>query len=250
MACRSYLASVLWWQGLADQARSMSESALRLARELGHAHSLAFALYIASRLRFQLRDYAGVIACTDECIALSAEYGFPIWQTLGTMMRGRALVATGETEQGIAMVDKALGLYRARGAGLSLPYYLGLHAGALALSGRADEGMAAIEQALADAERFGAHTEQAELLRIRAELWRRGGDEDRAEQGLRDALALAHRQGARAFALRAALSLAELLHERGETVQAREVLGPIFASFDEGHATPDLEAARALLAAD
>ncbi|MEL7368279.1 MAG: protein kinase, partial [Myxococcota bacterium] len=191
MACRSYLASVLWWQGLPDQAIRMSESAIERAQQVGHAFSEAFALYIAARLRFQLKTYDVLFELTDRCVAVSSKYGFPIWQALATMIRGQAMVATGDVDAGIALVDKTLGAYQARGAGLSLPYYLGLYADALERHHRLDESKGAMRQALDAAHRQGAHTERAELLRIQAILsWRRG-EFEAAERGLKAALELA-----------------------------------------------------------
>ena len=52
----------------------------------------------------------------------------------------------------------------------------------------------------------------------------------------------------RAIELRAGLSLARLLRERGRKAEARDVLAPIYAAFTEGFERPDLTAAKALLA--
>jgi len=64
---------------------------------------------------------------------------------------------------------------------------------------------------------------------------------------MRGALAIAHEQGARGFELRAALSLARLLRDRGDDWDAREVLAPVYGWFTEGFDTADLREAKALL---
>ncbi|MEO1335355.1 MAG: hypothetical protein AAFV29_06910, partial [Myxococcota bacterium] len=199
------------------------------------------------RLRFQLKTYDVLFELTDRCVAVSSKYGFPIWQALATMIRGQAMVATGDVDAGIALVDKTLGAYQARGAGLSLPYYLGLYADALERHHRLDESKGAMRQALDAAHRQGAHTERAELLRIQAILsWRRG-EFEAAERGLKAALELAEAQGARSFALAAATSLSTYLTEKGRADEGRHILEPVYASFSEGFETPALQAASALL---
>ena len=249
MACRCYLASVLWWQGYPDRALAVSEEAIALSRTLGHAHSLTFGLYFSARFRYQRGDLDAAVALADEAVALAADYGFPIWQTLGAMVRGCAFVERGEHERGLAEIAAARTLHVSRGAGTSRPYYLALYADALGRVGRIDEALAAVEDALADALATGAHTERAEILRIRANLHARGGKLERAEAGLREALELALEQGARAFALRAAVDLARLLTLSGRHAAARAVLEPVHSGFDEGFRTRDLVEAAGLLAA-
>jgi predicted ATPase len=47
--------------------------------------------------------------------------------------------------------------------------------------------------------------------------------------------------------LRCAVGLAQLWHARGQTAAARALLAPVYGRFTEGFATPELQAARALL---
>ena len=69
-----------------------------------------------------------------------------------------------------------------------------------------------------------------------------------AEACFLQALDLSRRQGARAWELRAAIDLAGLLAGRGEIDGAKELLGPLFEGFLEGHGTADLKTAERLLA--
>lgn len=248
MACRTYLASVLWWLGYPDRALAISEEGIALARKLGHAHSLAFALYISARFRHQRGDLDASLALAEEAVALSAKHGFPIWQTLGSLLHGRVLVDLGDHPTGLDEIATAVSLYDRSGAGISRPYHLALQAGALGLAGRIDEALATIETALAYALATNAETERSEILRVRAELELRRGERERAEAGFREALELASRQGGRSFALRAATSLAALLHTDGRNAAARAVLEPVHSAFGEGLATHDLIAAAELLA--
>ena len=185
---------------------------------------------------------------TDEAIAISAEHGFPIWQTLGTLLRGRVRVQQGETDSGLEQINSAVARYHGSGAGISRPYHLALRAEALEEAGHNVDALQCIDEALSDAEATGAYTEKVEILRVRAGVLLKRGDIDSAEAQLRSAVALAETQGARSFALRAATHLARLLHEQARDDEARDVLLPVHSAFTEGFGTPDLAEAAALLA--
>jgi predicted ATPase len=84
--------------------------------------------------------------------------------------------------------------------------------------------------------------------RLGGVLLRQGpGDPARAEAELRRALGIARSQSARLFELRTARDLARLWRDQGRVAEARELLAPVYASFTEGFARPDLTEARVLL---
>src|SRR5712692_5277211 len=99
----------------------------------------------------------------------------------------------------------------------------------------------------------GVETLQAfheiELHRLRGELLiaRGAAHHDEAAHHLRRAIDLARGQDARSYELRASIALARLIREDGRPSEARALLAPIYASFTEGHDTPDLQAASELL---
>jgi predicted ATPase len=57
----------------------------------------------------------------------------------------------------------------------------------------------------------------------------------------------ARQQGALAWELRAATSLARLLHGQGRSIDAKGILQPVYDRFTEGFDTADLKSARVLL---
>jgi predicted ATPase len=89
----------------------------------------------------------------------------------------------------------------------------------------------------------------AELHRLRGKLLLRESpaNADGAEAAFLEAIAVARDQGARMWELRAAHDLSALWADRGNHREARELLAPIYGWFSEGHDTPDLRTARALL---
>jgi predicted ATPase len=131
-----------------------------------------------------------------------------------------------------------------------------------------EEGLAVATEALALAEATGERFYEAELHRLRGELLRRREGEGRpspteptvtqphnpdpsapaeAEACFRRALDVAIRQGAKSLELRAALSLARLLRDRGRPAEGHRLLGATFGWFTEGWDTPDLRDASAFL---
>jgi hypothetical protein len=60
-------------------------------------------------------------------------------------------------------------------------------------------------------------------------------------------MACARSQSSRSLELRVATTLGELLRDAGRAGEARATVAAVYAAFDEGHDTPDLRAARALL---
>jgi predicted ATPase len=61
------------------------------------------------------------------------------------------------------------------------------------------------------------------------------------------ALEWARRQEALSWELRAATSLADLWHRRGNSAEADQLLSSVYSRFTEGFETADLKAARALI---
>ena len=86
-----------------------------------------------------------------------------------------------------------------------------------------------------------------EFLRIKAGTERAKGQIDQAEATLRASLRDTDEIEAPSFKFRAAYDLASLLHERGASIEARELLGPLYNQFSDGFDTRDLRRARELL---
>jgi predicted ATPase len=63
------------------------------------------------------------------------------------------------------------------------------------------------------------------------------------------AVATSREQGARLFELRAAASLARVLQARGQSTDAKTLLGAAISSIPDQTSTPDLDDARQLLRA-
>jgi hypothetical protein len=88
----------------------------------------------------------------------------------------------------------------------------------------------------------------AEVLRLKGWVLIRQGRHTAAKEQLLDSIAWAPRQQTRSWELRSSTTLAKLLIACDDRGAARQLLAPVFDWFTEGSDTPDLKAARALLA--
>jgi predicted ATPase len=243
------LSWALWHRGYPDQSARAADRALALSRQLGHAHTLAHALWHADVAAVSARDVATVYAHSNDCVALASEHGFALWTAFGRILQGWAVAQKGEATTGIARIRDGMAAAEATGTLVTAPFHLTLLAEALALAGNIEEALAALDDALAKAATSGERGWDAEIHRLRGELTGRlpYPDPAKAEDSFRTALAIAREQGTRGYELRAATSLARLWGEQGRRAQARELLAPVYGWFTEGFDTADLKEAKALL---
>jgi hypothetical protein len=115
--------------------------------------------------------------------------------------------------------------------------------------GDRQQGMRAVTEGLALAEALGHRWVIPELHRLHAGLidQEQPGTTEAAEK-LRLSLELAAGQKARSIEMRAAVDLARIALRAADRETARAALLPVYDSFEEGFDTPDLRAARAVLA--
>jgi predicted ATPase len=215
-------------------------------------HPYTFARYLNwSGILHQLRrDAPTVLERSEAAIPVAAKQGLALVLTVAPIMRGWALAMQGRGAEGLVLIQQGLEAYRATGAEFQRPHFLALRAEVHGTLGEAGEGLAALAEARAAMEETGERYYEAELDRLEGELFlaQELPDEDAAEACFRAALETARRQQGRSLELRAATSLARLWQRRGKPEEARRALAELYASFTEGFAAPDLEAARSVLA--
>jgi class 3 adenylate cyclase/predicted ATPase len=242
-------ASVKWALGYPTQAAELERNALVFARRLHHAPSLAHALFWNTESQVQRRDIAAVAATARELLALCEEYRLAQSGALALIALGWALVRLGEATEGLTQLKEGL----AQLSRIGMRFYFSRAKAALAeahlVAGHYDEGLHQVSQALSDASEIGIRFDLPRLQLLRAELLLHvpGRQTETAESCFRSAFEIAGAQGARSWALRAMTSMARFLAERGERMQAYDLLNPIYVSFTEGFDTLDLKDAKALL---
>lgn len=245
------LARILWAQGCPDQAMQLVRQSVEAATAAGHANSLCHFLSLAGCLVTlwaghldEARRYNTILS--DQ----STKFVLPLWRSWSRGYQGIIALQTGDAAIGAELlrlaIDELRGLHEWRGYAF-FPIYRAIALGRLQ---RLDEALASINASIENADHRDEGWMHPELLRAKGDLLvlRDPSDADGAAEGcFRAAIEEAHEQGALAWQLRAATSLARLLHDRGLQAEARDALQPVYGRFTEGFATADVASARALL---
>ena len=106
----------LWHLGYPDQALPESDEALTLAQELAHPYSLALALDYTAMLHQFRHEAHAARERAEAAMALCTEHGFAYYLAWATIIRGWALTAQGQREEGLAQMRQGLADLRATGA--------------------------------------------------------------------------------------------------------------------------------------
>ncbi|MBV8093574.1 MAG: hypothetical protein JO110_10125, partial [Acetobacteraceae bacterium] len=247
LVAQAHLGMVLFCLGFPDQAMARSRAAIAEAQQLAHSPSLAVTLALGCRLLVLVGDNATLGQRADELAGVATEQGFADWGAQGTVYQGWVKVKQHDLVEGMSLLRAGATAYRARQAELWMPHFLALLADACEIAGEIEEGLTLLDDALGIAERTGARWFAAELNRQKGRLVLRQGHAEAAEELYRKALGIAREQEAKLWELRAAASLARLWRSQGRRAAARDLLAPIYGWFTEGFATPDLKEAKALL---
>jgi predicted ATPase len=259
VVCRSQAAFALWFLGYPEQAKRMNDDALNLARNLSppHPYSLAAALDFSAWVHQLVKDPTGVKEHAEAAIAISTEHEFVFWLLTGTIMRGWALAAGGQVEEGIEQMRRGLAGYQATGAGIVRPYYLALLAQVFGATGKESEARQLLDEAKDAIQSSGEAWCEAEIYRLKGELALKKqashGAESEGDNAAEDYFDRARRtassQGAKSLELRATMSLSRLWMRQGKAVEAKALLAEVYNGFTEGFEFPCLREARMLLEA-
>ena len=195
VACLCDKAQSEWHFGQVASSQATMAEAISLAQELNDIPGIAEATYFAACLSHYGRNPGEVERLASDLIELSTRQNFALWLARGTVLRGWARSASGDTAQGISWIEDAIKAWRANGAMLGLPYYLALKAEALYLADRTSEALEAIKEAESLAATSGEHWWYAELHRLCAVfLTAIGADETQIEASFCEAIGTARDQ--------------------------------------------------------
>jgi predicted ATPase len=247
----THLAQVLWLCGYPEQAARLSQEAAEAVRAERDPFSLTYALVGLSWLSQFLRDADGTRALATDAITAATEEGLPAFLAMATILREWTSIAGDAAERAAAAaaMRPALEDYRATGVEIARPYLLALLAEVSEAAAERDAALAALAEAANVARSTGELWYEAEIRRQEGELLLRQSVTNRrlASACFCQAIAVAQQQGSRSLELRATVSLARLWSDLGRRAQARDLLAPAYAWFQEGLDSADLKDARALL---
>jgi DNA-binding winged helix-turn-helix (wHTH) protein/predicted ATPase len=174
VGCLTWGALSSWYLGDSERASDLMAGALSLAQDADHTFSLASAHEQAAVLH-QLRNEPMVVEDhAGAALELARIQGFAPRVATAQILRGWSRAAQGRTAVGVDELRDGITAYRATGARMDLPYYLGLLADACLRAGRFDDGLAAIDEALAESGGRD-HCHASELHRLRADLLGQSG---------------------------------------------------------------------------
>jgi predicted ATPase/DNA-binding SARP family transcriptional activator len=246
---RAWQAHALWCLGYPQQAQERGLDAVKMVQELDQPFNQALVSAYLALLQQLRADEAVAREHAEQALALANKYQAPYYRTWAGILVSYALALEQPDEEYIGRLRDSILEFKAPGARLRLPYYLALLAQVCGRAGRAEEGLACIDEALAEARTHNERWWDAELHRLRGELLlMRGVDASDVEAVLLRAIEIARAQQARSLELRATMSLARLWIAQNRSDDARRQLSVLYAWFTEGFDTPDLQAARLLLA--
>ena len=259
----AWLSATLWLLGYPDQAAQQTNETLLLVQDQTHPFSLGVAFMGAGLMHQLRREVAVTLRQAEAMLAVSHEHDIPTLAGAGHLLVGWARAEQGQDMEGLTQMRQGLQLNVDKQATMR-PYYLSLLVDTYRRTGQVEEGLTLVEEAFSLVNRTEERVFEAELHRLKGELLlnderRTMNDERRtqkaggrsheaeAEACFQQALDVARRQEAKSLELRAATSLARLWQRQAKTVEARELLAPVYNWFTEGFDTADLKDAKAVL---
>jgi hypothetical protein len=161
-------------------------------------------------------------------IELSTRHNFVFYLTIGAIWRGWARSASGNTAEGIALIEQGIRDYRATGAVLGMPGLLALKAGALYLADPTSEALEVVNEAEALAERFEQRVFFAGLRRLRGVfLTAMGAEDTQIDASFCEAIRIAKEQKSISLEKRAEATYAEYRRQKANASGGRGIRLPL-----------------------
>jgi predicted ATPase/class 3 adenylate cyclase len=245
----TYLSIVLWLMGYPQQARRSSDAAFAYARDLHQANLAAHVLtYAGAGIDELIEDTPAVQRHADAILELADRHSLHYWRVNGMFLRSWVAAQEGKPQH-CGLMREALERRHALGVCWYQVRYLCMLATTHLKFDAPELGLSVLKEAEDLIARNHERLWEAEVKRLEGELYGLGNRPiDKVEACLEQARTLAQAQGAKSIELRAAMSLARLWCGQGKHGDALALLSPIYAWFTEGLDTPDLVAAKALIA--
>jgi class 3 adenylate cyclase/predicted ATPase len=241
-------AITLWITGFPEKAAQMSVSALELGHRLNHPPSLAHAAWWSAALRQLLRTPEPCREHAELTMRIGREQGSNIF-VVCPLLLGWCMFESGQISEGLERMQDAVEATRQSVRRFYYDYELLVFAECLLKAGEPGRAQHVVQEALDCIATSHSRLFEAEAHRLSGACLIHQGDNQaaEAERQLLRAIDTAEQQGALAFKLRAATTLARLRRDQNRRGSAYDLLWQIYNQFTEGHDTPDLREAEALL---
>jgi class 3 adenylate cyclase len=233
--------------GMEDSAKRINDQALIDLEVYTHVHSQCYILAGVMFTNLQMRNAPEVLYFSEKLLTIAREHRYPSWIGIATPMRGWAMIAQGQLEEGIELIKAGREGWRATGGRLHAAQWPSLLAEAYISVGKFDQATRWLETGVADASECTEGYYLSELPRLQGELaLLMGRPESEAEEFFNRSLMQARSQSALTFELRTEVSLCELLRQK-DPAAARARLEAMMGRFTESFESWDMRRARALL---
>lgn len=240
----------VWMLGFPERSRKHLDDAIALAQKLNHPFSTCYAFFHYGLLNFWMGNYQVAQDRARALMDLAAEYDFQIWTAVAACLRGAATVHLGAFEEGLAMIEPGIALYRElKTPPVFVPLLVLMQADALISMGRYADALPNVNQAI---EMASANTNQVftpDVLGLKGDLLLAldPANAPEAEGLFQFGLQVAQEQETPMFELRIVMRLSRLWQAQGKIAQARAQLQESYSKMTEGFDFPDLVRARELL---
>lgn len=243
------LARGLWLTGRPERAVEAARYTVREAELLEQPLTLGISLIWTIYVFLWVGDWDNAEILIERLIDHSARHFLGPYHAVGIGQKGELLLRRGDVAAGIEHLRRSQAtLYATRHRIMTTVFATALAEG-LASQNQPDEALQAINEAIAQIPDHGESFDMPEMLRIKGDILARSGNPVEAESCLRKSLDLSQRQCAVGWELRGAISLGRIWRQAGKAGDARDLLAPLVARYQEGLQTRDLVAAKGLLAA-
>lgn len=240
--------TLLFLQGRPEQSRLAVAEAFRDVGAMHHPVALAIVINSTAALLW-IGDLDAAEEHVAWLIARAQSDSFAPYLHLGHAFKAELAICRGEAKAGIELLQGQLEKLRATRYGLFSMRLQAMLARGLAACGRPAEALALVEETARLIDEKGYTSYLPELQRLKGSILLALPEPriEEAERCFLDSLDLSRTQGARAWELRTATDLAAHW-AKGRAKDARALLQPVLGYFAEDVDTPDLKAARSLLA--
>ncbi|SPP93954.1 ATP-binding protein [Bradyrhizobium vignae] len=241
------LARGLWLTGRPERAIEAAKYTVREAELLEQPLTLGISLIWTIHVFLWVGDWDNAELLIERLIDHSARHFLGPYHAVGIGQKGELLLRRGDVAGGIEHLRRSRAtLYATRHRIMTTVFATALAEG-LVSQNQPDEALQTINEAIAEIPGHGESFDMPEMLRVKGDILVWAGHLAEAENVLRQSLDLSQRQSAVGWELRGAISLGRIWRQAGKAGDARDLLAPLVARYQEGLQTRDLIAARELL---
>lgn len=251
VSAQVFLSTIKLLRGFPEQSAKLCEEGFGLARRSGNIHTLQYALLFGPIRHCICRhEYSRLSELVTELGSVADEYRLPMWQAYADTQKGWLLSRDGNFEAAMAQMRAGLAGLKESGVGYDTALVLGQMSEAYFSAGQFDEGLDIADQALAAVQATNERWFEPEIHRLRGELIlaSSSGKSAVAKTAFDRSLELSRAMGTRWWELRTTVSIARNAEALSNLESSFNILRSVYDHFTEGDDTPDVAAARKLLA--